>query len=79
MQFRSVSAVVLALPLLAVAVVAAAVVVVDGDHQDRQRQEVQPVAPRVLVVAQLPRLQAQEVHLAIVVEKSAEQRCQTAP
>ena len=77
MQFRSVSAVVLALPLLVVVV--AAVAVVEGGHQDRQRQEAQPVAPRVLVVVLLPRLQAQELHLAVVVEKSAEQRCQTAP
>ena len=79
MQFRSVSAVVLAVPLLVVVVVAAAAVV-EGDRQDRQPQrEAQPVAPRVLVVALLPRLQAQELHLAIVVEKSAEQRSQTAP
>ena len=78
MQFRSVSAVVLALPLLVV-VVAAAAEEAEDVHQDRQRQEAQPVAPRVLVVALLPRLQAQEQHLAIVVEKSAEQRCQTAP
>ena len=79
MQFRSVSAVVLAVPLLVVVVVAAAAVV-EGDRQDRQPQrEAQPVAPRVLVVALLPRLQAQELHPVIVVEKSAEQRCQTAP
>ena len=81
MQFRSVSAVVLAVPLLVVVVVVvAAAAVVEGDRQDRQPQrEAQPVAPRVLVVALLPRLQAQELHLAIVVEKSAEQRSQTAP
>ena len=80
MQFRSVSAVVLAVPLLVVVVVVVAAAVVEGDRQDRQPQrEAQPVAPRVLVVALLPRLQAQELHLAIVVEKSAEQRSQTAP
>ena len=70
MQFRLVSAVVL-VPLLVV-VAAAAAEVVEGDRQDRHRQEAQPVAPRVLVVALQPRLQAQEVHLAIVVEQSAE-------
>ena len=78
MQFRSVFAVVLAVPQLVVVVVVVVVMVVEGAHQDQQRQEAQPVAPRVLV-ALLPRLQAQELHLAIVVEKSAEQRCQTAP
>ena len=63
MQFRSVSAVVLAVPLLVVVVVAAAAVV-EGAHQDQQPQrEAQPVAQRVLVVALLPRLQAQELHL----------------
>ena len=71
MQFRLVSAVVL-VPLLVVVVAAAAAEVVEGDRQDRHRQEAQPVAPRVLVVALQPRLQAQEVHLAIVVEQSAE-------
>ena len=76
MQFRSVSAVVLVVPLVVVTEVAVA----EGDREDRQPQrEAQPVAQRVLVVALLPRLQAQELHLAIVVDKSAEQRCQTAP
>ena len=79
MQFRSVFAVVLAVPLLLVVVAVVAAAVVEGVHQDRQRQEAQPVAPRVLVVALLPRLQAQELHPVVVVEKSAERRCQTAP